>query len=332
MGNTEICITKSTHASFVGYNPTVETLIAKKSMKDAHLVIESAIARVRAHPDARIPLKEAAAQAGVSPVRFHQLFKQSHGENYGAFVRRVRLEYAVGLMRAFPERSCTTIAFDAGFSESSDFARSFKRTFGIAPSQWDRLTSLARISCTNKSGCHEHTPPSLYPDLPTQSKYPVVIRDIKAVRVAVLHVPMAHCPEQLAKGFDQLESWLAERDELKDGRHFIGLSADSDLDTPVETYRFELAYEVGPNVVPSEDVLVRTLPACRAAVLPCRGGEREFVTAWDYLQRVFLPQSDWAPALAPQMEIYFADPRKARMTYWDMDCVMPVKNKGDSNV
>jgi len=41
----------------------------------------------------------------------------------------------------------------------------------------------------------------------------------------------------------------------------------------------------------------------------------EFVAACDHLQRGFLPGSRWDPAPAPQMEIYYADPRKTRMQY-----------------
>mgnify|MGYP001042378468 FL=1 len=298
-------------------------------MKEVYRLIERARSRVRARPDARVSLDEAAGDAGVSPVRFHQIFQEINGENYGAFVRRVRLEYAVGLMRAFPERSCTRIAHDAGFSESSDFTRSFKRAYGIAPSRWNRLTPLSLISGTDDSQGPGTAPPSLYPDQPTFPSTPVTVREIPARRVAAMHVPHAEDSNQLAAAFDRLEQWLDERDELAEDRHFIGLSDDSDLDTPTDIYRFELAYEVGPDVVSSGEILIRDLPACRAAVLACRGGVQEFVAAWDHLQRGFLPTSPWAPALAPQMEIYHCDPRKTRMTYWDMDCVLPVQTEGD---
>lgn len=298
-------------------------------MIDIYRLIECARSRVRAQPNARISLEAAAEDAGLSAVRFHQLFYEVQGENYGAFVRRVRLEYAVGLMRAFPERTCTMIAHDTGFSESSDFTRSFKRAYGLAPSRWDRLTPLARLACKHESSSGAHPPQALYPDQPIHADSPVTVREIQARRVAVLHVPHADDPEQLAAAFDRLEQWIAERGELKEGRHFIGLSDDSDLDTPVDTYRFELAYEVGPAVRASGEVMIRDLPACRAAVLPCRGGEQEFVAAWDHLQRGFLPNTRWAPGLAPQMEIYHCDPRKTKMIYWDMDCVLPVTNEGE---
>ena len=298
-------------------------------MNKAYRLIERARSRVRARPDARISLEVAADDAGLSPVRFHQLFHEIQGENYGAFVRRVRLEYAVGLMRAFPDRTCTTIAHDAGFSESSDFTRSFKRAYGIAPSRWNRLTPLARIACKNETDDRAIPKPALYQDQPLHADSPVTVRELHARRVAVLHVPHADDPEQLTEAFNRLEQWVSDRGEWKAERRFIGLSEDSDLDTPVDIYRFELAYEVGRTAAASGEVMIRDLPARLGAVLPCRGGEREFVAAWDHLQRWFLPNSKWAPALAPQMEIYYCDPRRTRMTYWDMDCVLPVTTEGE---
>lgn len=246
-------------------------------------------------------------------------------------MRRIRLEYAIGLMRAYPERTCTMIAHDSGFSESSDFTRSFKRTYGVAPSQWDRVRPLTKLRSATKDESSSDQAFADYPDSPEHAATPVTVKDIPSRRVALLDVTGASDMSRLAAAFDTLERWLIENGELGDERRFIGVSYDSDLDTPPELYRFELAYEVGPDAKPSGDVVVRDLPACKAAVLPCRGGMTEFIAAWDHLQRGFLPRSNWAPGIGPQMEIYYAAPRKTRMTYWDMDCVMPVRREGDGH-
>jgi len=301
------------------------------SRQSALAIVESVRSRARAQPEQRISLEQAAADAGLSPVRLHQIFQEIHGENFGAFIRRVRLEYAIGLMRAFPDRACTMIAHDSGFSESSDFTRTFKRTYGVAPSRWDRVRPLTR----ERSAIEDESSPDQafagYPDSPEHAASPVTVQDIPRRRAALLNVAGAADMARLAAAFDALERWLLSNGEIREERRFIGVSYDSDLDTPPELYRFELAYEVGPDAKPSGDVVVRDLPACQAAVLPCRGGMTEFVAAWDHLQRGFLPRSNWVPGIGPQMEIYYADPRKTRMKYWDMDCVLPVRREGDGH-
>lgn len=100
------------------------------------------IRQIRTSPTKPLSLFEVSQAVGMSPVRLHQVFKRATGENFGAFVRRARLEYACELMRARPDWNCTRIGQEAGFSESSAFSRTFRRTFGLPPSRWDRITPL----------------------------------------------------------------------------------------------------------------------------------------------------------------------------------------------
>jgi len=125
---------------------------------------------------------------------------------------------------------------------------------------------------------------------------------------------------------------VREREQWRIERRFVGLSYDSDLDTPPEMYRYDLGYEVDVGVEGSDGIFVRTIPPFLAAVLPCRGGGSDFIAAWDHLQRGFLPASEWMIGRGPQMEIYYVDPRPHGMAYWDMDCVLPVQKEEEGNV
>src|SRR3954454_19889561 len=82
-------------------------------------------------------LEEVSAAAGFSPFHFHRVFKSLLGETLNQFVKRLRLERALYLMSHAPNRSLTDVAFDCGFSSSSDFSRSFKQCYGAAPSVFD---------------------------------------------------------------------------------------------------------------------------------------------------------------------------------------------------
>lgn len=288
-------------------------------------LIESVRDRVRARPAGRITLEDVAAQSDFSPVRLHQLFAERCKENFGAFVRRVRLEYACGLMRACPDWSCTRIALEAGFSESSDFTRSFKRAFGLAPSKWDRVSPLSLLN--NRAATSET---STYPIVPDRERSPVTIRSFAARRVCVMAVRNATDFAVLRAAFDRLDAWLDARNQRRDTRRKMGLSYDSDLDTPPDVYRYELAHEVDATVLGDHDVIIRDLPATDAAVLACRGGVTEFTAAWDHLARGFLPNSGWRQGTAPAMEIYFNDPRQTDMRFWDMECVLPVERRTTS--
>lgn len=295
-------------------------------------IVERIRLLVRNAPDRAIVLERAACEAGVSPVRLHQIFFEIHGENYGAYVRRARLEHACGLMRAFPDWTCTRVAQEAGYSESSDFSRSFKRAFGIAPSRWDRVEPLNLIG-TKFKNCQDFQPDSTtipsvgFQKTPTIDIAPIAVCVDPQMRVAALSVADAIEPGNLKRAFDELEDWLQQNDQLRDGRSFLGLSYDSNLDTPAEQIRFELAHEVDASIEAKGSIVVRTIPQRRVAKLPCRGGPADFVDAWDHLLRVFLPRSRWRFGPGPQMEVYFNDPRHNDMIYWDMNCVIPIQPK-----
>lgn len=296
--------------------------------------VEQVRARVRADPAATIPLDDVAAEVGVSPIRLHVLFAELHGETFGAFVRRTRIELACGLMRAFPDWSCTRVAHEAGFSDSANFTRTFKRAFGLAPSRWDRVAPLNRLGKSDKKRQAADDESAMISEIgfasaPELRDFPVEIRRLPGMRLAVMEVRQAHVADNLSAAFDCMDAWLDARRQHRPERAMIGLSYDSNLDTPATQIRYELAHEVDETLAGDARMLIRETPAFTAAVLPCRGGARDFIAAWDHLLRRFLPASGWRPGRTPAMERYHNDPRRHAMAYWDMDCIQPIKRDGE---
>lgn len=295
-------------------------------------LVERIRERVRSAPDTKLTLDMVAGEEGLSATRMHQVFEAVQRESFGSYVRRAKLQYACGLMRAFPNWTCTRIAFEAGYSESSEFSRSFKREYGIAPSNWDRVRPLNRLVANEEpkgdadqgDNTGDACDPA-FPDHAPSTATPVAIRTRAAEKVAVTAVPNAIDPENLSAAFDELEEFACRTGQLRPDRRFLGLSYDSNLDTQPELIRFELAYPVDPHIENHDDILTRVLPQTTVAVLPCRGGVKEFIAAWDYLLRGFLPSSQWGFGQGPHMEVYYNDPRRFGMAYWDMDCTIPVR-------
>ena len=104
-------------------------------------------------------LEAVAAAAGFSPFHFHRVFKSLMGETRNQFVKRQRLERALYQMCHAPNRSLTDVALDCGFRSSSDFSRSFKQRYGVAPRVFDleafrasRLEELDRVLARQDGG------------------------------------------------------------------------------------------------------------------------------------------------------------------------------------
>ena len=136
-------------------------------------------------------LEELAQVAGFSPYHFHRVFQSIVGETLNQYVKRVRLERALYLMSHAGNQSLTTIALECGFSSSSDFSRSFKARYKVAPSEFDvhhfrdsRREEFEKILSSIDNGPQlDRLPAGDNPD-----GFEVELRDIPSCTVAYIRV------------------------------------------------------------------------------------------------------------------------------------------------
>jgi len=79
-------------------------------------------------------LEELAARVGMSVSKFKQVFNRTCGKPPYAFLREVRLERAMSLLRDDGVR-VTEAAMEVGYNNLSYFAKAFSEHFGVKPSQ-----------------------------------------------------------------------------------------------------------------------------------------------------------------------------------------------------
>lgn len=83
-----------------------------------------------------LSLSDVAARQGISPAYIRKLFAES-GTSFRSFVLAERLSCAYRMLRnpQLASRQIGAVAFDAGFSDLSYFNRTFRRSFGVTPSE-----------------------------------------------------------------------------------------------------------------------------------------------------------------------------------------------------
>ncbi|MCI0337429.1 MAG: AraC family transcriptional regulator, partial [Acidobacteria bacterium] len=82
-----------------------------------------------------LTLAEVASAVGVHPVHLAQVFHKNYRCTVGDYMRRLRIEYACHEL-ATSGKPIVDIALAAGFCDQSHFTRTFKRSTGVAPSQY----------------------------------------------------------------------------------------------------------------------------------------------------------------------------------------------------
>jgi len=93
--------------------------------------------RTRFH--APVAMGELAREVGVHPVHLARVFHVKFGRTMGDYVRELRVDFACRQMRA-TALPLGTIAAASGFADQSHFCRTFKRVFGMTPTEYRTLT------------------------------------------------------------------------------------------------------------------------------------------------------------------------------------------------
>ncbi len=89
--------------------------------------------QVRGHPEARLPLAQAASMVQLSPGYFSQLFRQEIGVSFREYVLHARLERARTLLDE-TDMSINEIAHALGYDDIFLFSRQFKQRYHYPPS------------------------------------------------------------------------------------------------------------------------------------------------------------------------------------------------------
>lgn len=112
---------------------------ASADRRRAHAAIE----RIEAGFAEPLSLADLAAEAGLSPYHFLRVFRRVTGTTPHQYLVSARLRHAARLLLS-SGRPVTDIAYDAGFSDLSNFVRTFHRAVGLSPRAFSRRSSSGR--------------------------------------------------------------------------------------------------------------------------------------------------------------------------------------------
>ncbi|TDN69006.1 AraC family transcriptional regulator [Paraburkholderia sp. BL10I2N1] len=88
---------------------------------------------------APLQLADLASTVGLSPFHAARLFTQATGLPPHAWRNQIRLQRALGPLRA--GASVTEVAAASGFTDQSHFTRHFRRMFGVPPGRWQAASA-----------------------------------------------------------------------------------------------------------------------------------------------------------------------------------------------
>lgn len=90
----------------------------------------------KAYLDDELTLPVLSSMLGISRQQLSQILNERIGKSYSAYINGFRLQYAEKLLIQNRDMSILRIAFQAGFNSKSSFNNQFKRTIGVAPTEY----------------------------------------------------------------------------------------------------------------------------------------------------------------------------------------------------
>ncbi len=107
-------------------------------------LIQQAVLYIRSHYRRPITVDEVAGMIHLTPNYFSEYFKKQTGVKFSAYVQKLRLEFAVSLLK-MSDLSIKQVADESGFNSAAYFSNAFKDYFGVSPEQF-RRSNLRTIS------------------------------------------------------------------------------------------------------------------------------------------------------------------------------------------
>ncbi|MBI3550713.1 MAG: GyrI-like domain-containing protein [Elusimicrobia bacterium] len=260
--------------------------------------------------------------ACFSEFHFHRIFGAVTGETLKSFTNRLRLEKAARLLR-FTDESVTEIALDCGFTSSAAFSRAFRSGYDTTPSHFRKSGVIKKSKIRKELGSgQEYVIPMS--EAAKRAAFPVRIIDLPERRVAYIRVTDAFDWDKVLGAFKTMIEWAKPQGIFSQGTLF-GMSIDDPDVTPRHLYRYEVCFASRAPFECMDGMSEMKLPAMRYAVTKVCGDIRKVATAWDYLYRIWLINSDFEPVHAPALEI-FSDKEKATdWSHFELELCLPVQ-------
>lgn len=267
-------------------------------------------------------LDELADTACFSKFHFHRIFHAIMGETLFAFIQRLRIEKAARLLIASRQTPVTRIALDCGFSSSAALARSFKERFGMSATQWRNTYGINPGNCVAQPN---REPRNKAIGTPV-SKIQIECFDPLDIVYLRYIGPYKGDETLFQRLFTELFAWTVPRGLVPgDGVDCLVIYHDDIEITRENQLRISVAIPAPRHIQVDRNIGRLTIEGGRYVRARFRLEPQEYVDAWEWLYRQWLPASGCQPDDRPSFEWYPTHENRTCDSKRTVDICIPVK-------
>jgi AraC family transcriptional regulator len=282
--------------------------------------------------DKEFTLDELAKIANFSKFHFHRIFNLIIGENLFQYIQRTRIEKGANFLISNPKKTITQIALDCGFSNSSSFARCFKKYFKMSAINFRKNKSNQSIINSNirkdKNYLSMYNSNILKLESWRNSKgisSGVEVKVFPETTVVYLRYLGKMNDKKIFKNlFKNLYNWASSRDLLDLNSKGMIIYHNNPEITPEDKMMVSVCFTVSPDTEVSGEIGKLVIPGGKYAFARFKISPEEFQNAWSWLCCDWLPQSGYECDDRPVFDLYHNDPNCLPGEKFVVDICIPV--------
>jgi AraC family transcriptional regulator len=256
-------------------------------------------------------LNELADIAMFSKYHFHRIFKNVTGETLNDFIKRVKMIKAHRLLMIDKTITIKELTYLLGYNSMANFSRDFKDFHGISPSEI-KSTSVIKEERVNKKDNNA---------LNIQYKG---IEKIPDTFVLYKKLTTGYSTESIPKAFDEL--YRIALDYHFKIKQFVGIGYDDPDYTPANKCKYDACIVVDKDDIPKNTPCnSKKIKGGQYAVFYFEGYKDDISSAWDYIFKEWLLNSNYIPSDRPHLEMYLYSEQYESGIY-NVNLCLPIKS------
>lgn len=246
-----------------------------------------------------------------SKYHFHRIFKNITGETLNDFIKRLKMIKAYRLLKIDNTISMKELTYSLGYNSIANFSRDFKNFHGMSPSKI-KSSSVVIEECVMRKE---------YNALNIEYKG---IEKMPDKFVLYKKITTGYCTESISKTFDELYRIALDYNFII--RQFVGIGYDDPDYTPANRCKYDACIVVDMDDMPkSIPCNSKSLKGGQYAVFHFEGYKNDISSAWDYIFKEWLLNSNFIPTDRPHLEMYLHS-EQHELGFYNVNLCLPIKS------
>lgn len=254
---------------------------------------------IEKHLEEELHVEQLAKIASFSVFHFQRIYRQITGESLYSFIKRLRLEKAVFLMRSNKRLSISDIALLVGFANQASFAKALKRRYGINASQIRNLNDfeLAKLNDDLRSNDNSINGKVFYEKKYYNIPMELSIKLMESTKVIYIRYMGSYKgnSDLFMDLFSKLYAYTSSENLIQNNSKWFAVYHDFGDLTMEDKLRLSVCMSIADDIEGVGEFGSMHLEGGKYAVGKFLLKEDEYQGAWNYMFSKWLPESGYIP-------------------------------------